>query len=284
MNLEAALALARRGELYPAVILHGGEAPARQAAALRFGQTLLCAADPAARPCGACRHCLRIAWPGAPGERFHPDFQILQRDLRTATSVEATRSLLQGAQLSPFEARGQVFVVASAETLTGEAANALLKILEEPPARAPRHFLLLAASRLDLLPTLRSRALAIYLGPGAAVDREEMEALAGRFAACVEEWAREGSALQLVLAAGELAAAGGWEDPRATRPWVLAAGAVLRSAEGAPAGLRRDLLALAEALLAAGEWRLRGIPAERLLEGLVARHLAPDLLDHRGRS
>jgi hypothetical protein len=56
---------------------------------------------------------------------------------------------------------------------------------------------------------------------------------------------------------------------------VLAAGAVVRSAEGAPAELRRDLLALAEALLAAGEWRLRGIPAERLLEGLVARHLAP---------
>jgi hypothetical protein len=274
MNLEAAVVLARRGELYPAVILHGGDPAARAAAALRLGRALLCAADPAARPCGECRHCRRVAWPREAGERFHPDFQVLERDLRTATSVEATRGLLQAAQLSPFEARGQVFVVASAETLTGEAANALLKILEEPPVRAPRHFLLLAATRLDLLPTLRSRALAIYLGAGAAVEPGEEQELAAGFAECVGRFARDGSALWLLLGAGELARAGGWEDPRAARPWTLAAGAVRQSADAVPAELRRPLLALAEALLAAGEWRLRGISAERILEGLVARHLS----------
>ena len=278
MNLEAAVALARRGELYPAVILHGGDAATRSAAALRLGRALLCAAAPADRPCAACRHCRRIAWPGEEGDRFHPDFQVLQRDLRTSTSVEATRALLQAAQLSPFEARGQVFVVASAETLTGEAANALLKILEEPPVRAPRHFLLLAVSRLDLLATLRSRSLSLYLGPGTAVDAGEQQALAARFGECVREFVRDRSAIHLLAAAGELLRAGGWEDPRAARPWVLAAGAVRQSVETAPAELRRVLLALAEALLAAGEWRLRGIPAERILEGLVSRHLGTPAL------
>jgi hypothetical protein len=57
--------------------------------------------------------------------------------------------------------------------------------------------------------------------------------------------------------------------------WALAAAAVLRSLEleEDPAGGRRARLALAEALLEAPPLRLRGIAAERILEGLVARHL-----------
>src|SRR6185295_9777727 len=96
--------------------------------------------------------------------------QILLRDLKTSTSVEATRELLRTAQVSPFEARGQVFVIASAESLSPEAANALLKSLEEPHLTAARNFFLLAPSRLDLLPTLRSRSLAIFLGAAEAVE------------------------------------------------------------------------------------------------------------------
>jgi len=71
-------------------------------------------------------------------------------------------------------------------------------------------------------------------------------------------------------------AAGGWEDPRSGRPWALASAAVLRSLEleeGLRAG-RRARLALAEALLDAPALRLRGMSPERILEGLVARHLA----------
>src|SRR5262249_53035952 len=84
--------------------------------------------------CGACRHCRRIVWPGEDeAAPFHPDFQVLERDLKASTSVDATREMLRTAQVSPYEARGQVFVIASAESLTGEAANALLKNLEEPP-------------------------------------------------------------------------------------------------------------------------------------------------------
>jgi hypothetical protein len=285
MNLDAAVESARRGRLYPSVILHGRDAEARQQAALSLARTLLCAEPaPAARPCGVCRHCRRIVWPGgARGDKrdealFHPDFQVLERDLKTSTSVDATRELLKTAQVSPFEARGQVFVIGSAETLSGEAANALLKNLEEPHLTAPRHFFLLAPSSMDLLPTLRSRSLAVFLGPAAAVDPAAVEPLARAFAGALARHAASGgAAIYLLTAAEALAAAGGWEDPRAARPWATAAAAVLRSLEIdplPPPAARRARLALAEALLGGPALRLRAIGAERILEGLVARHLA----------
>lgn len=277
MSLEAALAAARRGRLYPSVILHGRDAAARQQAALDLARTLLCEAPaPEERPCGVCRHCRRIVWPGAGAEApFHPDFLVLERDLKTSTSVDATRELLRTAQVSPFEARGQVFVIASAETLSGEAANALLKSLEEPHVTAPRSFLLLAPASRDLLPTLRSRSLAVFLGPAETLEPAAVEPLARAFAAAAARWTASAAAIYLLTAAEALAAAGGWEDPRAGRPWALAAAAVLRSLEIEPAAAdRRARLALAEALLGGPAMRLRGVTAERILEGLVARHLA----------
>jgi DNA polymerase-3 subunit delta' len=282
MKADGALHLARRGQLYPSVILHGGSPEARRAAALTLARALLCAEDAPARPCGACRHCRRMVWPGAGAaeaggtEPFHPDFRVLERDLKTATSVDATRALLQLAQQAPFEARGQVFAVASAETLSGEAANALLKVLEEPPIRAPRHFLLLTPSRLDLLPTLRSRSLEVFLGPAEPLDVEEVEEIARRVASGLETLAAGGPARLLALAA-DLGSAGGFEDPRAGRPWALAAAALRANLEKSPPELRRGMLALAEDLLAAPDLRLRGIPTDRILEGLVARHLGPRL-------
>lgn len=279
MNLAMALAAARQGRLYPSVILDGSDAAARRRAALELARTLLCEAPPEARPCGVCRHCRRIAdaRPGETGEApFHPDFRVLERDLKASTSVDATREMLKTAQVSPFEARGQVFVVASAESLTGEAANALLKNLEEPYVSAPRHFFLLAPSRLDLLATLRSRSLAVFLGPAEPVEPAAVEPLALAFSAAVSAWTASGSPIYLLSAAAALERAGGWEDPRSGRPWAIAAAAVLRSlAMGEePAAGRRALLGLAEALLEAPALRLRGIAAERILEGLVARHLA----------
>jgi len=278
VSLTAALISARQGRLYPAVILDGGTADARCRAALELSRTLLCEERPEARPCGVCRHCRRIVWPGQDKDEmaFHPDFQVLERDLKASTSVDATREMLKTAQVSPFEARGQVFVIASAESLTGEAANALLKNLEEPHVTSPRHFLLLTPSRLDLLPTLRSRSLAVFLGPAEAVDAATVEPLARSFATAAAAYAGSGALIYLLGAAGALTAAGGWEDPRSSRPWALAAAAVLRSLElePGPGEARRARLALAEALLESPALRLRGIAADRILEGLVARHLA----------
>lgn len=276
MNIDAVVGAARTGRLYPSVILYGTSLDRRREAAVELARTLLCDRSPDLRPCPAtdhCRHCGRLGWPP---DRFHPDFHVLERDLRTATSAGSTKSFLTVAYTAPFEARGQVFVVAEAETLTGGAADALLKLLEEPPARSPRHFLLLAASRLDLLATLRSRSLAIYLGPTEALDDGDVETIAEAFGRSLDRWDAEPSAIHLLHAADALGGARGFEDPRARKPWATAAAAVTRYLEGA--GLaspsRRALLALAEELIDAPQYRVRGITPGRILEGLLARHLA----------
>ena len=162
MRLDRTLSLAVEGRLYPSVILHGGSEAARFEAAITFARALLCERPPAERPCGKCRHCRRITLPDLSGEAadtFHPDFLWLARDLKTSVSAEATREMLRSAQLSPYEARGQVFVVAEAASLSAEASDALLKAIEEPGVKSPRNFFLLAPSRIDLQTTLRSRSL-----------------------------------------------------------------------------------------------------------------------------
>lgn len=265
---------ARAGRLYPSVILYGSSTETRRRTALDLARTLLCGRPAPERPCGGCRQCARIAWPGEEGSGFHPDFAVLERDLKTSTSADSTRDFLRVAHSAPFEARGQVFVVAEADTLSAEAGDALLKLLEEPPLASPRHFLLLAPSREDLSETLRSRSLAHYLGPSGPVDEAARQELAREFAASIGRWAAGGGGIYLLDAAARL---GGkqFEDPRAEAPWTAAASAVLEAAQhGAlPVALRRPLLALAEDLLAAPALRLRGIPADRILEGLLARHL-----------
>lgn len=304
--IDRLVALAIAGRLYPSVILHGGSEAARFAAAVTLARALLCERAAAERPCGSCRHCRRIVQPdpaGAGEEAFHPDFVWLARDLKTSVSADATREMLRSAQLSPYEARGQVFVIAEAASLSSEASDALLKAIEEPGERSPRNFFLLAPSRLDLSPTLRSRSLALYLGAAAACPRQVLDSVASGFRASVERFAAAGGALWLLDAASRLDPVGkrskeerderrkraapaegeeieSFDDPRAQRPWLLAATAVRQAAvskEGEPPlppALRRRLLALAEDLLTASPMRLRGIPADRILEGLVSRHLA----------
>lgn len=286
---EGLLELARSGRLYPSVILHGASDERRRAAAGAVARALLCEREPPARPCGECIHCRRMPTPEKPETDakkrakqlekalFHPDFAVLERDAKTVTSADATREALRAAHSSPFEARGQVFVVAEADTLSAEAGDALLKLLEEPGLGAPRHFLLLAPSRLELSPTLRSRSLAVYLGPAEGADEERIAEAAAGVAASVARFAARRSGLDLLAAAAHLARSGDFKDPRAQAPWSAAAAALREAAyaEGTPPELRRPLLDLAHDLLAeAPPLRLRGITAERILEGMVSRRLA----------
>lgn len=278
MIFDDVLRLAREERLYPAVILYGASEAARQEAALRLARVLLCEKEGAERGCdpdkNPCRHCRRIEWPAGDAS-FHPDFAVLQRDLRTSTSTEATKTFLQAAYSAPYEARGQVFAIAEAETLGGGAADSLLKLLEEPPSRTPRHFLLLAASRLDLPITLRSRSLAVFLAAGDALDPQGVADLTNALAPALDAFLEAGSAIDLFSAADHLLAGGGFEDPRARRPWAMAAAALVAYTRSKPLPLafRRALLALAAELLDAPRWRIRGIAAGRLLEGFFSRHL-----------
>ena len=272
--VESALGLARLGRLYPALILHGGTTERRRDAATRIGRALLCEAPTAERPCDGCRSCRRVSAEES-AEGFHPDFHLLERDQKTVTSIEATRAFLRAAQMAPYEARGQVFVVAAAETLGPEAADTLLKILEEPPSRTPRHFLLLAPSSRQLAATLRSRSMALFLGSGSGVDETLRDEIGQAVASNLSLFVDSGSTLYLMSIASILQRAGGWSDLRAAEPWNLAAAAVVDCAAREDIGpaLRAGLLDLAAALLEGRAQRVRGIVPQRILEGLVIRYL-----------
>ncbi len=86
------------------------------------------------KPCGECRQCQRIT------NSLHADVRIISQGgsaggtaRRTAISVEQIRELQREAVLKPYEGYYRVFIIEDAENFTQEAANALLKMLEEPP-------------------------------------------------------------------------------------------------------------------------------------------------------
>ncbi len=301
--------LAAEGRLYPSVIVSGGTPDARLDLAFEIARALLCEREPESRPCGECKHCRRIvrgccltpskprdagspdpkkgkcgqckkryvegAWP----EVAHPDVMVLHRQPKDRDiKKERVREAVHSVQMSPYEARGQVVVVAEAQTLHHEAPDVLLKTLEEPVGATPRHFLLLAPSAQELLPTLRSRSLTVYLGAGdgGAADDEKTAEL-------VRHWCNrpgdDAFALWVAGLADRLLAVGGkeLEDVRARRGWSRAA----RAAAEAAGALddrsdRAAALALASDLLDAHRLRERYIQPRRIIEGLAARRLRRD--------
>ena len=271
--------LAAAGRLYPSVILHGADMERRLDLAYELGRALLCEQAAERRPCGACRHCRRIDRKA--DDLFHPDFVMIARDPKkreTVVPVEKIRTLLMTAQVSPFEARGQVFVIAEAEALSPAGANTMLKTLEEPADRAPRNFLLLSPSANELLPTVRSRSLAVYLGTAAEPAAGGHDELVGDL---VELWrqrpADQAFGLWLAALTERLLAAGGFDDIRARRGWTRIAAAVAEAAAALEdRGDRAAALALAADLLDAHRLRLRSIQPRRIIAGLAAHRLRRD--------
>jgi DNA polymerase III subunit delta' len=101
----------------------------------------------------------------------HPDFVTFAPDgpLRQIT-IPQTRLLKESAQYLPLKGRRRIFLIDHVDRANEQAANSLLKTLEEPP----EHLLLImtAENAYDLLPTIRSRAVPFQFAP---LGREEME-------------------------------------------------------------------------------------------------------------
>lgn len=101
-------------------------------------------------PCGKCNCCRRIY------DRSFPDVKLLSRNKDRATlGVEAVKDFREDMFLSATESENKIYIIDDAETMTPEAQNALLKVLEEPPSAV--RIILLAKECDRILTTIKSR-------------------------------------------------------------------------------------------------------------------------------
>jgi DNA polymerase-3 subunit delta' len=212
-------------------IFHGPHAAGKATAAAELARHLNCRGDETG-PCAPCRQFQA---------GNYPDYLVVRPEDKPSILIEQIRGLIQTLALSPYYAGGiRVVVIDGADLMTVEAQNALLKLIEEPPAQT---IFILVAERLGaLLPTVRSRCAHIHFPrqPHALIARLLVE--------------RHGVAS---AQAGELAAAAGGAPGEAVllaaRPEVAAARLELvRAAAAVPQQPAFDRLLLAARLATAG--------------------------------
>ncbi len=226
-KIRAVLARAHARESIPAsLLIHGFSGVGKQRLALWMGQLLTCESPTADGPCDACKPChlsTRLEHPdlhwffplprpkGASGpERLADALEaargaalaeirenplvVHQADGPRGLYLAMAQTLRRRAQRRPSMGERQVFIIAEAEFLvpqesSPEAANALLKLLEEPPSGTT--FILTSSERNKILPTILSRLVHLHLPPltNAEVQRF-LEEVAGVDAKSAERTAR----------------------------------------------------------------------------------------------
>ncbi len=152
-------------------------------------------------PCGACGPCGRIA------RGTYPDVSVIEPE-GGRIKIDQMRAVQREIALSPYEGRWRVCIITEFQTATVEAANALLKTLEEPPARVIMILTALDASLL--LPTVVSRCQVM---PLRAVPRVQIKR------ALIEQWQEREERAQLLarISAGRM----GWAISAARDPAIL---------------------------------------------------------------
>jgi len=187
-----------RKTLPASLLLHGPRGVGKQRLALWLGQLLLCEPDAGrTRPCGECRACSfalelahpdlrwffprpRLAGASASSDEVMDDYadaiaeRMKSRGLYAppagteAIYVASVRALVRLAAFTPTMGKRKIFVAGDAERMVpqegaDQAANAFLKLLEEPPADTT--LILTSSEPGALLPTIRSRVVAIRVAP-----------------------------------------------------------------------------------------------------------------------
>ncbi len=150
-----------RGSVRHAYLITGAAGLGKRTLALRFAQALNCSNASAGELCGQddCRSCTLT-----PAESY-PDLHLVAPN--GSTKIDEIRELQAKTALAPYEGRWRVAVLTDFQLATSSAANAMLKLLEEPP---PQVVLLLTAPDRDALPpTVVSRCEQLQLRP---VSRE----------------------------------------------------------------------------------------------------------------
>ena len=169
--------------LAPSIIFHGLPGLGKERMAFNLAQMILCGAS-GQRACGGCPACRKVEkllhpdvqWvfpgPGSLDEsdreeilsrKAKEDFSRLSFDKTSSHSIEAIRHLRAVSGKRPYEGRAKVFILTEGDRMTVEAANAFLKLLEEPPEDT---VIVMTTARLHaLLPTIRSRCEMVRFSP-----------------------------------------------------------------------------------------------------------------------
>lgn len=120
--------------------------------AAELAKTLFCEKESA---CGHCRDCLNVE------RRTHPDLRVIESE--TSIGIEDLRNLQKEIYQAPYEQKRRVIIIDGAEKMTRDAANALLKTLEEPPVF--NVFVLVTSNEREIPLTIKSRCVRIGFGP-----------------------------------------------------------------------------------------------------------------------
>lgn len=158
--------MARNETLPHALLLSGPAGTGKEEAALTLAQILNChtPTEPSVPPsthfsshrCGTCRSCRKI------DAGTHPDIRVIEPE-GSHIKIAQIRDLCNTLLAKPLEATHRVILIKDAGRMNREAANALLKVLEEPPAGT--FFILTTSQPSELLPTVLSRCQLVRFRP-----------------------------------------------------------------------------------------------------------------------
>lgn len=170
---EALKRMITSGRLPGALLFAGEEGVGKKLFALEVARALNCRTPKDGEACGVCSSCVRVAKLNYPEREDadewtqiiwtdHPDVGLVVAPKRVLR-VEQMRQIEKEANFRPFEGKARVFLIDEADKLNDASANALLKVLEEPPRTS--HLILITARPAMLLPTILSRCQMIRFAP-----------------------------------------------------------------------------------------------------------------------
>lgn len=158
-----------KNKIAGAYIIYGGDKKQRNEIAVFLSMLLNCKNSP---PCGKCASCERI------GKRIHPDIKWILPS-KSILSIDDVRWVKEDIYLTPYSGGKKVYIF-DIEYMKEEPANALLKILEEPP---PYGVLIIQSSSTNFfLPTILSRCQKIRLNYKLPEENEEDAGIKNEFA------------------------------------------------------------------------------------------------------
>ena len=149
-------AAAGSGHLCHAYLLHGPAGTGKRTLAKWLAAAVLCTGSN--RPCGVCPSCIKLMHGSHPDYYFHEGKRGVN-----AIHIDFIRWMRQDAFIKPNDGPFKVYLIPYAEDFSIQAANALLKVLEEPPSHAV--FILTADQRERVLETIRSRCIQLAVYP-----------------------------------------------------------------------------------------------------------------------